>query len=298
MKRRIPVFAAALVATALTLPANAQVRVRDHRRPRPRAVFKVSSWGPKAGPVGTVVQIDGKGFGRKTLILFGNRRLRPRRITPRRITIVVPRSYGDGTIVLRKPGFANDLVVGRYSVVSPPIVRRMSPTSGIAGTRVEIRGRSFEKNDRVLMNGRPIPVVELGSRRIVVTIPAWARTDHLVVSRDGQEARTRRKFRVLDPAPLISDISPASGPPGATVRIRGRHFTVRDKVWYGRTPVAVVKRGKRLARGCCSSNCTSEPLPARARARWGSPIATSVRSRIPPDHRSLLSDLGNGWNPR
>ena len=242
MKRRVQ-FLAAAIAMALAVPASAQVKRRDHRKPKPAPAFEVKSWAPKTGPVGTKIVIEGRGFSRSTTVLFGGRVIRPRRITASEIWVIVPKQYGNGEIVLRNRGYGNDYQVGTYDVVTPPVVKRIAPARGVYGTRVEILGSGFEQGDTVSMGGRAIPVSKYSPDRLVIAIPDWATTDYLVVSRDSYNSRARAKFIVLDPAPAIVGINPDYGPPGATVRIRGKHFTRRDQVWYGRVPVAVVSRG-------------------------------------------------------
>ncbi|RMH40955.1 MAG: hypothetical protein D6689_12235, partial [Deltaproteobacteria bacterium] len=260
MNRRLNRFAtafAALAALCLALPATAQVKTRDHRkrhadRPTERVKARrgkpkkgvppiaVTRWGPQSGPAGTEVVIEGRGFGRKVLLLVGGKRVRPHRMNDSTLAFRVPRRAGDGTIVLRHPQMADDLVVGRFDVIAPPLVRSVSPASGVAGTRVEIRGVGFRPGDQVLMNGRAIAVESLAPTRIVAVIPQGATTDYLVVSRpNGPQARSRRPFRVVQPAPVIEALSPVRGAAGATVRIQGKHFTGKDRVFYGRWPMQV-----------------------------------------------------------
>ena len=102
MKRRVQVLVA-LLALAMAAPASAQRRRdRDHRRQKRKPVsnaLKVTSWAPKSGPVGTKIVIEGSGFSRRTTVLFGGRKTRPRRISKDTIWVVVPKRYGNARIV-------------------------------------------------------------------------------------------------------------------------------------------------------------------------------------------------------
>jgi hypothetical protein len=245
MKRRVQLLTAA-AALAIAVPAGAQVKRRDHRREKPpEPTLRVTQWSPQNGPVGTTVVIDGEGFSRRTELWFGGSALKPRRLSARQITFIVPKDYGDGKIVLRDPdAYSGDYVVGSYAVIMPPEIRRMEPGSGVYGSKVEIHGEYFQNGDRVLINGKPIKILSLAADRIVCEIPDWATTDFIIVSRDGgYEARTRGKFRVIDPAPTITRIAPDYGPGGTTVRLDGTHFTDGDRVFYGRRPVPIAQRG-------------------------------------------------------
>ncbi len=244
MKRRVQLLAVTIALAGMAIPAAAQVRVRDHRKkdPPPPAM-KVTDWSPKNGPIGTTVTINGENFSRSTELVFGGSPLKPRRLSEKQITFIVPQSYGDGKIVLRD-GYGPDYAVGSYAVIMPPDVSGYEPRAGVYGTQVEIRGSFFENGDRVLINGKPIKIVSIAPDRIVCEIPDWATTDWLVVSREGgYESKTRGKFRVLPPQPSIARINPDYGPPGSKVRLEGTNFTDKDRFFYGRMPVAVADRG-------------------------------------------------------
>lgn len=244
MKRHLPLVAATV---AILTAATAHAQRRDRRDDdRPSEQMGVESWEPKTGPVGTVVEIRGYGFTRQTRVLLGGKPIRPKRLVTKSITFVIPSDYGDGSIVLRDAGAYrdSDLVVGSYRVMVPPVFRRMKPMSGGYGSRVELYG-DFDQGDRVLINNREIPVASYGRGRIVVEIPDWATTDWVYVRRDGyDEVRSPAKFQVLSPKPEITRISPDYGPPGTTVRIEGRWFGDRDRVFWGRLPVRALSRGK------------------------------------------------------
>ncbi len=254
MTRRVGLLTFALVAV-MAVPASAQVYKRDHRKkgkeekvPARRggkykgaAPIEVTKWDPHSGPVGTSIRIDGKGFDRKTQVIFGGRAVRPRRVARNYLEVIVPQRWGDGVIVLRHPDMGKDLVVGTFEVIADPSVSTFSPAYGVPGTRVEIRGTGFRRGDQVLMNNRALAVNSIDDNRIVVTIPNWANTDYIVVSRPGgAQSRSRGKFRVDQPAPTITGVSPASGPVGTKVRISGTGFTSTDRVFYGRWPAKVV----------------------------------------------------------
>ena len=145
--RTIVILTAALATTvAASNEADAQ-----YRRPRQTVVvtMKVDNYGPQSGPVGTLVTLNGTGFTRKTTLLVGGRVVRPSKMGAKSISFRIPANYGDGQIVLRKPGQANDYVVGRFDVIADPIFSSFAPISGAPGTRVELRGRNFRADDQI-----------------------------------------------------------------------------------------------------------------------------------------------------
>lgn len=204
----------------------------------------VQEFSPKSGGVGDEVTIEGRGFNQRTRILVGGRPVKPVRVRSTALVFRMPEQYGDGMIVLRHPGVARDIEVGRFRVAASVQITRFAPQSGIRGTRVEIQGAGFSEGVRVLMNGKELEINRLAPKRLVVTIAQDATTDYLVVAKgQGEEVRTDEMFRVNLPAPTIDSLTPEAGLPGMTVRISGKYFTAEDRVLYGKHQLAITARG-------------------------------------------------------
>lgn len=259
MRLRGVIIAVAL--TAFAVSAQAQVRTRDHgdgkkkgnqggqtvpakpANPPPQQNITVSGFSPVRGPVGTVVTITGTGFVKQDKVLVGGRPVRADSITDTAIVFKIPAKFYDGSIAIRHPGAANDVVVGSFTVESDPVIGGFAPTTGPVGTRVEIKGSGFQNGDQVMFNGKVLPAAELGADRIVVVIPAGAQTDHFQVARGGAvKVVSKKQFIVVLPAPAIAGIAPTSGPPGTAVRITGSNFADDDLVYYGRGRIAPTAR--------------------------------------------------------
>jgi IPT/TIG domain-containing protein len=239
-------LAAALAPAIVATPAAAQVTVHDHSRDADRPGPTVTGFAPQGGPVGTLVTIAGSGLARPNLVvLFGGRPVRIESAGDNEVRFVVPGRWGDGAIVLRVPGAGgapgSDLPVGSFAVVELPLVSGFTPAGGPAGTRVEIRGSGFLPGDQVFLGRRALAIAELAPDRIVVTIPAGAPSDVFTVARTGAPpAASVARFQAMPP--VVEGFSPAAGPPGTVVRIRGFGFGPDDVVLYGRLPVQVVQR--------------------------------------------------------
>jgi hypothetical protein len=245
---------AALATSAAT--AHAQPATRDHRAPAPAPKapaarpsqdvvvrLSITSWGPKTARAGETVTLEGKALSDKVEVLLAGKPIRAR-FEGGALRFVVPPRYGDAEIRLRKPGVADDVVVGVLRIEADPEIHQLAPTSGSYGTRVEIRGQGFAKGDELRMGGRALPASDWSGDRVVVTIPEWARTDAIALYRGGAErARSKKPFVVQPPAPIVSSVTPPSGPPGTVVRLGGSGFDTDDQVSYGKKPMAVVGRG-------------------------------------------------------
>jgi large repetitive protein len=251
--------AAAAAMVALAGPAAAQVTERDHRKTPPAGKppassrpshtvvvrTRVDSYSPSSGRPGARVTIKGSGFTRTTMVMVGGRQARVMSWNSTEIAFAVPDGLDrDAAITLTRPGSSGDVEVGPLHLLVDPSIRRLWPTSGPPGTRVEIVGRGFERSDGLMMSGQPVTVTEWTPDRLVVTIPDGARTDYILLTRStGERARSPQRFRVLASEPVIARFSPTGGPPGTRVRISGSGFTPRDRVLYGSIPMNVLGRG-------------------------------------------------------
>ena len=252
MQRSVRVCAVVL-AMAIGSPAAAQVKRRDHRKPREATGIAVSKWWPQSGPVGTAVTIEGEGFSRRTKLLFGGRVLKPRRITATRINFNVPKSYGDGTIFLRdSAGYDDeDYDVGTYVVVvpDPPVITRWEPQWGPVGTTVRIEGRHFDDDVRVLWGKSPIKISRSGSGWIEVEVPRRARRDEHFSVRNGYGISTTPKKFELYATATISKLDKLRATYGETVIVHGANFPSNAEVFWGDDRLEVRRvdrRGNRL----------------------------------------------------
>lgn len=241
MTRGIQLTTIALIV-AFATPAAAQ-NIRDHRRKRPQQAVAVNGFTPQNGPVGTEVAIDGSGFTPDTRVIFGRAEVRPSSVSPTRLTVRVPNAHGDGAIILRHPGVSSDIRVGRFAVELGLTVTGFAPASGVAGTRILIRGNGFGTGVRVMVGAVELPVLRVTPTGITARLPEGAGSGVISVITGTQRVDTAQRFNVLTPAPIVDSISPEGGPGATQVRISGRNFGPDVRALYGRTNMAIVARG-------------------------------------------------------
>jgi hypothetical protein len=237
----------ALASLLLSTPAFAGPEVGPDGRKNEKVKIKkpapevnVAGFAPQTGPVGTIVSITGDGFTPDTKLILGGRSHKVSKVTPTELQFKVPAASGDGTIVLRHPGVARDILVGTFIAIADPAIHAFTPTSGIAGSKVELRGAGFEKGDQVYFGASLVLTLAAKDDRFVVTIPGGVASDFFYVQRpNGVRAKSSKKFTVVEPAPTIASISPASGPAGSSIRIAGTNFTAQDLVLYGKKTMQV-----------------------------------------------------------
>jgi hypothetical protein len=189
------------------------------------ATPQVTGTNPTIGPTGTQVQISGSGFGssQSTVAFNGVNATSIVNWSDTLITATVPAAAITGPVKVTVAGIASNSNI--YFNVPPPAVSSISPTSGIVGTQVTINGSGFQAtkgSSTVNFGGTLSSVVSWSDSQIVVTVPASALTGPVLVTVNGIGSNSDVLFTM--PNPVITSLSPASGPVGAVVHINGSGF--------------------------------------------------------------------------
>src|SRR5262249_15051587 len=141
----------------------------------------IASISPTAGPTGTQVTVNGSGFGASqggSTISFNS------------VAATAISSWADTQIVATVPSTATTgavkVVNGGTSsntnftfTVGGVVVSSISPTSGLAGTQVQINGSGFgatQGSNTVTLNGTTASVVTWSATQITATVPNNATT--------------------------------------------------------------------------------------------------------------------------
>jgi hypothetical protein len=121
------------------------------------------------------------------------------------------------------------------AVVTTPIVRSFSPTSGPVGTSVDIEGFNFTGATSVTFNGTPASFTVQSATSITASVPDGATTGPISVTTPTGTGTSSEAFTVILP-PTIDSFTPTSGPVGTQVDILGQRFTGAIYVLFGDTP--------------------------------------------------------------
>ncbi len=281
-----------VLALAVGLAGSAVAEAQSNRKVPEVVAATIDSWTPQSGAVGTVVSVSGSGFTRNVLVLVGGRRVRPIKMGSRVISFKIPANHGDGRIVIRQAGVAQDFQIGQFEVWANPIVRSFSPSSGAPGTRVEIRGSDFSRDDLVMLGTQSLAIESYSSTSIVVTIPPGAATAPFTVENSRRVVFTsRRQFKVVEPAPYISNFSPTHGQPGTLIKIRGGNYGKDIRVSYGRKTVPVYRRGEGWLEVFVPANARNNATFSISSRRGGTRSALEFSLEMPP----ILSSYTPSW---
>jgi hypothetical protein len=201
--------------------------------------------GPLAG--GTTVTIAGTNFVTVTHVLFGGFTSTTVHVTsPTKLTAKDP--PGSGTVVVSvTTAFGTASKSSAFTYVPVPSITSLSRTGPVTGgNAVIITGTSFVTVTSVKFGTSTAKTFVVKSAgQLVATAPAHAAgTVRVSVTAAGgtTPATTADLYRYITPPPVVTGISPTSGPPtgGTTVTIIGTGLTGATKVFFGTSLGTVV----------------------------------------------------------
>lgn len=206
---------------------------------------------PATGPLtgGQTVTVTGSGFTGATDVTFGT--IAGTNVTivdDTTLTVVSPAAATPGAVDVRVTTLIGTSIANpatdRYTYVSTaaPTVTGISPTGGpiAGGTVVTITGTGFTGATSVTFGGNAASAVTVNSdTSITATSPAHAAgaVDVIVTTSNGSSAASDNSKFTYGALPVVSGVSPASGPAGTAVTITGTGFTGATSVLFGTTAV-------------------------------------------------------------
>ncbi|WP_425253843.1 IPT/TIG domain-containing protein [Janthinobacterium sp. NFX145] len=206
----------------------------------------VTSISPTAGPTagGGSVIITGTGFTGATAVTFGATPATGFTVnSATQITATAP-AGSSGTVDVRVTttgGTSATSAADQFTFVAAPTVTSISPTAGPAtgGSTVIITGTGFSTTTAVTFGATSaIGFTVNSATQITATAPAGTGTvDVRVTSLGGTSATSAADQFTFVAAPVVSSISPTSGPTtgGTTVIITGSNFSGTTAVTFGAT---------------------------------------------------------------
>ncbi len=181
---------------------------------------------PGAGPVGIAVTLTGTNFGSAqgaSTVSFNGTAAMPIAWSATSITAPVPPGAASGPVTVTVGGTASNGVV--FTVVPPPTLTALSPTSGVVGVLVTLSGTDFGATQGasvVAFNGTPATPTAWSTTSITAPVPAGASSGPVTVTVGGQLSNSVG-FTVISP-PTLTATTPNAGPAGALVTLTGANF--------------------------------------------------------------------------
>jgi hypothetical protein len=180
-----------------------------------------------------------------------------------------------------------ELVIQQFAA---PVLESFTPTSGKAGVEVTIGGMGFANVTGVTIGGVPASSFTVDSdTQIRVVVPAGATTGKVVITTGGGTTASVLDFDVTeDPVPpSIDAFSPASGPIGTEVTIKGAGLGATTAVTFnGVAASSFTIDSATQIRAIVPAGATNGPIgvnaPAGSSTSVNSFIVTSSTTVTPP----------------
>ena len=173
----------------------------------------ITSITPSTGLPGIPVNITGTNFGAtqgaSTVTFNGTSAISISNWSTTSITAVVPPGTITGNVVVTVNSVASNGVP--FTVLVPPTISSLSPTSGVVGTPVTIAGTNFgasQGTSTVTFNGTATTISNWSATSIAAVVPSGATTGNVVVTVNGN-ASNGVPFTVLT-VTLTSSANPSS----------------------------------------------------------------------------------------
>ncbi|HET7434288.1 MAG TPA: IPT/TIG domain-containing protein [Thermoanaerobaculia bacterium] len=186
--------------------------------------------GPQTG--GTTITITGTNFISGSTVKVGNTAAtNVTFVSATQLTAVTPAGTPGSTVAVSVT-LPDDQVAtlnAAFTYNGSPSIASVTPASGPAtgGTTVTINGSAFQSGATVTFGGvAATSVTFVNAAQLTAVTPAHALgfVDVFVTNPDTQSATKTNAFKFLRPAPTVTNFTPASGSPGASVTITGTNF--------------------------------------------------------------------------
>ena len=149
----------------------------------------LTSLSPTSGTIATAVTISGSNFGASkgtSTVTFNGAAATPTSWSASSIVVPVPAGATTGNVVVTVGGLASNALP--YTVIAPPVMTSLSPSSGPVGTVVTVNGTNFgatQGTSTITFKGIAAAPTSWSATRIVVPIPAGTTTGNVVVTVGG-----------------------------------------------------------------------------------------------------------------
>ena len=193
----------------------------------PNVTITITSFNPTSGLIGTTVTITGTNFNSTTslnTVKFNNIAATINAATSTQLTVTVPAAATTGKITVTANGLTSTSS-SDFVVVQPPTITSFAPNAAVVGATVTITGTNFNAtpaSNLVQFNSISATVMSASTTQLTVTVPL-ATTGKIDITVNGVTISSALDFTVL-PSPTITNFTPLSALPGASLVIEGTNF--------------------------------------------------------------------------
>lgn len=208
----------------------------------------ISSVYPQQGAPGAAVRIAGYGFDQSCKVFYGQEKLSGLRYLGGSFEARIPHYAKSDEYLYVNCAGEQGRSPSRFELERFAAIHDVQPLQGRPGTRVTLRGDELGMVDRVLLEGKALPIVSRRENRLEVEIPRGAHSGTIALKTRGRLQSTSFRFHVLHGA-TIEQVNPGRVYAGQTVTLRGQGLDRQTRVYWGHRELEVLRRsqnGKRI----------------------------------------------------
>lgn len=182
----------------------------------------ISSAGAVQSRQGLILRISGANFTGTTLVSIGKVNVPFTVVNSSQVTAALPSgvSLNDVVMLLTPGGKAQTSGINDI-----PSIRAVSPTRGVAGTRVVITGQNLGGTTQAGIGGVNVAFQVMSPTEVVLTIPPTGASGTIGLTTPLGVVTTTSTFTLITSAPFIADFSPKQGDIGIPVRVIGENLS-------------------------------------------------------------------------
>ena len=255
----------------------------------PAVAFEIKSFYPNSGNAGTLVTVEGQGFGTDISEYTSSVSGKSAELisaTATALVIRIPEGGSTGILSLKYGDQSFELGTYTYQELS---VKSVFPANGPAGGQISINGEGFSSTvgpASVFINDKPALVVSLSDTLIVAEIPEDAGYGPVLVKVNGKETRGQN-FTYQ----AIRDIKPLTGGKNTKVAITGVGFELLAKgniVDFNGIPATVMESSAEKLVVLAPEGVITGPLSVSIN---GQKITGPAFTVVPPPTISVVTPL-------
>ncbi len=216
----------------VTRPAGTGTSSSDFTVLLPPNTPNIAAFSPATGPAGTAVALNGSNFTGASAVAFNGTAATFTVFSGSQIKTTVPAGAITGKITVTTPAgtatSSSDFTVGPVKITS------FSPSSGGVATQVTILGSHFTGATQVAFNGVSASFTLISDTELRGVVPVTT-SGRITVTTPAGTATSASNFSFFK-LPVITSFTPASGPVGTSVTVKGEFFKGATKVDFNGVP--------------------------------------------------------------
>lgn len=204
----------------------------------------ITEFSPQFGTTGTTVFISGSNLGSVTTVKFNGLSTTATVLSTTQVSAVVPAGASSGTISVYIQAFDYTAVsAAPFTIVQPPQISNISPTTATIETIITITGSNFASVTSVTIGGVPVANFTVESPNQITVVPApnsaSAKSGPITIYSIAGSTTSQQQFQFIK-LPVITSYSPTAATAGTIVTMTGSNFVAINDVSFGGVPMKFI----------------------------------------------------------